>query len=70
MAEGAGEPWLRVEEVLAAAEEEEDHPCSLVEASPGGPRRAQQGGPGRENLEGEVGHVKSQSVSLYLRSDL
>lgn len=47
-----GVPLPKVVEVPAVVEEEEDHPCSLGEVL-GGPQRAQQGGLGKENLEGK-----------------
>lgn len=47
-------PLLMVVEVPAVVEEEGGRPCSLVEVLLGGPQRAQQGGLGKENLEGKV----------------
>lgn len=51
--EEAGVHLLKVAEVLAVVEGEEDPPCSLGEVLQGGPLRAQQGGLGKENLERE-----------------
>lgn len=48
-------PLLKVVEVPAVVEEEEGHPCSLGEVLLVGPQRAQQGGLGKENLEGKRG---------------
>lgn len=59
--EEAGVPLLKVEEVPAVVEGEEDHPCSLEEVLLGGPRREQQGVLGKENLEGEC-DVKMQTT--------
>lgn len=48
----AAEVQLMAAEVPAVAEGEEGRPCSSEEVLLGGPRREQQGGPGKENLEG------------------
>lgn len=53
MGEEAGVPLLKVVEVPAVVEGEEDHPCSLEEVLLGGRQTAQQGVLGKENLEGE-----------------
>ena len=50
--EEAGARLLKVVAVPGVVEAEEDRPCSLEEVLLGGPQRAQQGGLGKENLEG------------------
>ncbi|TNN64063.1 hypothetical protein EYF80_025681 [Liparis tanakae] len=53
-------------EVPAVAEGEEGRPCSSGEVLLGGPRREQQGGPGKENLEGRsvLQNTKGQAVTF------
>lgn len=53
----------RVAGVPAAVEAEADHPCSLEEGLQGGPLRAQQGVPGKENLQGEM----QTAQGIYLK---
>lgn len=44
---------------LVGVAEEEDRPCSLVEVLLAGPRRAQQGGLGKENLDTNMMKTKN-----------